>query len=341
MEHDVFISYSRKDEELVKKIRAALTQANISYWIDKEEIKRGTSYAKAISQAVYNSKILLFIWSEHSNNSENTANEISLALEFEKDIVPFKISKKLGPSDMTYHLLKLDRIDACPFESHHIQELVASIAQCLGRGLTPSSTTSGTSGSTPISNTFTSSSTASNTSKMETHKFDNGSYTGEMADGKFNGQGTYCWTDGGRYEGQWKNGNMHGRGIFYYANGSKYKGDWVNDKKQGWGTYDWQDGSRYEGQWNGDYMHVKASFIMPTGINTTDNGRMITNKDQAFIILPMAVNTTDNGRTAKNKDRELTSGKVEAGMKGNGKMIVCTVREHFIIPMVANIRDNG
>lgn len=57
MEHDVFISYSRKDEELVKKIRAALTQANISYWIDKEEIKRGTSYAKAISQAVYNSKI--------------------------------------------------------------------------------------------------------------------------------------------------------------------------------------------------------------------------------------------------------------------------------------------
>ena len=41
MEHDVFISYSRKDEELVKKIRAALTQANISYWIDKEEIKRG------------------------------------------------------------------------------------------------------------------------------------------------------------------------------------------------------------------------------------------------------------------------------------------------------------
>lgn len=131
MEHDVFISYSRKDEELVKKIRAALTQANISYWIDKEEIKRGTSYAKAISQAVYNSKILLFIWSEHSNNSENTANEISLALEFEKNIVPFKISKKLGPSDMTYHLLKLDRIDACPFESHHIQELVASIAQCL------------------------------------------------------------------------------------------------------------------------------------------------------------------------------------------------------------------
>ena len=40
MEHDVFISYSRKDEELVKKIRAALTQANISYWIDKEEKKR-------------------------------------------------------------------------------------------------------------------------------------------------------------------------------------------------------------------------------------------------------------------------------------------------------------
>ena len=122
MEHDVFISYSRKDEELVKKIRAALTQANISYWIDKEEIKRGTSYAKAISQAVYNSKILLFIWSEHSNNSENTANEISLALEFEKNIVPFKISKKLGPSDMTYHLLKLDRIDACPFEHPALRE---------------------------------------------------------------------------------------------------------------------------------------------------------------------------------------------------------------------------
>ena len=107
MEHDVFISYSRKDEELVKKIRAALTQANISYWIDKEEIKRGTSYAKAISQAVYNSKILLFIWSEHSNNSENTANEISLALEFEKNIVPFKISKKLETQRYDLSLIEI------------------------------------------------------------------------------------------------------------------------------------------------------------------------------------------------------------------------------------------
>lgn len=265
MEHDVFISYSRKDEELVKKIRAALTQANISYWIDKEEIKRGTSYAKAISQAVYNSKILLFIWSEHSNNSENTANEISLALEFEKNIVPFKISKKLGPSDMTYHLLKLDRIDACPFESHHIQELVASIAQCLGRGLTPSSTTSGTSGSTPISNTFTSSSTASNTSKMETHKFDNGSYTGEMADGKFNGQGTYCWTDGGRYEGQWVNDKQQGEGIYYYANGCRYEGQWFDDKKQGQGTFTWVNGDKYVGQWMNDRMHGQGIYYHADG----------------------------------------------------------------------------
>ena len=46
MEHDVFISYSRKDEELVKKIRAALTQANISYWIDKAKTITSAYWAK-------------------------------------------------------------------------------------------------------------------------------------------------------------------------------------------------------------------------------------------------------------------------------------------------------
>ncbi|MBR2025638.1 MAG: ribosomal protein L7/L12 [Alistipes sp.] len=76
---------------------------------------------------------MVFIWSDSSNQSPNTANEIALAIEFDKTIVPFKITKLTTASTLAYHLLKLNRIDAIPVEETHIKELVRKVLQLLGK----------------------------------------------------------------------------------------------------------------------------------------------------------------------------------------------------------------
>ena len=80
-----------------------------------------------------------------------------------------------------------------------------------------------------------------------TKKTDNGTYTGYMVYGMFNGTGKFVYNSGAVYEGEWRYGDMHGRGKYTYPDGSCYEGEWKENKKHGQGKYTWADGSYYEG----------------------------------------------------------------------------------------------
>jgi len=51
-------------------------------------------------------------------------------------------------------------------------------------------------------------------------------YEGEFKDGKYDGQGTYTWSDGRKYVGEWKDGKRW-NGIMYDKNGN-ITGKYVN-----------------------------------------------------------------------------------------------------------------
>lgn len=98
--YDVFVSYSRKDyvkddeiipDNPISEILAMFDKNNISYWFDKEGIYSGQEFVEIISNAIVNSKMLIFISSTHSNNSIYTAGEIFEALDGEKLIIPVRI----------------------------------------------------------------------------------------------------------------------------------------------------------------------------------------------------------------------------------------------------------
>lgn len=40
-------------------------------------------------------------------------------------------------------------------------------------------------------------------------------YVGEFADGAFNGEGKFSYTNGDTYEGEWENDERHGEGTYY------------------------------------------------------------------------------------------------------------------------------
>ncbi len=101
MKYDVFISYSRQDyvdehevvkaDSPVKAILDFLDAHQISCWFDKEGIYSGSEFVEVIANAIADSKMMLFVSSEHSNESIYTAGEIFEAIENNKLIIPIKI----------------------------------------------------------------------------------------------------------------------------------------------------------------------------------------------------------------------------------------------------------
>jgi len=80
-----------------------------------------------------------------------------------------------------------------------------------------------------------------------------GSYNGEIVDGKRHGQGSCDYPSGDSYEGQWKNGVKEGTGTYTWKNGDEYIGEFMNDRRTGDGTFVWADsGDRYVGQFKDD-----------------------------------------------------------------------------------------
>ena len=116
--------------------------------------------------------------------------------------------------------------------------------------------------------------------KIERKEFGNGSYEGEMKNGKFHGYGVYRWNNGCTYEGEWENGSFCGYGIYRWADGDMYDGEWKNDKRHGNGKWFNADGSYYTGVWENG-TRVSASEMIGssekvTGVKrervTYDNG---------------------------------------------------------------------
>lgn len=110
---DVFISYSTQDYldsnhniisgNIITKIQESLKQASISYWIDKERLMGGDSFPKRIAQQIRDCKVVIFISTVNSNQSDWTLNEIATAKEYNKKIIPFRFdNSQYSPANMIY-----------------------------------------------------------------------------------------------------------------------------------------------------------------------------------------------------------------------------------------------
>ena len=88
MNHEVFISYSRKDKDIADYVSEVLKENGIRYWIDKEGIYSSSNYKELIVDAIEVAKAVIFISSENSNSSINVIREIGYAVNMNKPILP-------------------------------------------------------------------------------------------------------------------------------------------------------------------------------------------------------------------------------------------------------------
>jgi hypothetical protein len=127
MTQDVFISYSSKDKDIADKICAAIEETGINCWIAPRNVMGGENYAKQIVTAITKCSVMLFVFSEWSNKSDHVENEIDIAFNKGKTIVPFKISDSEMSDELQYYLRKKHWIDGTPEPLKSFDKLVEQI----------------------------------------------------------------------------------------------------------------------------------------------------------------------------------------------------------------------
>lgn len=132
--YDLFVSYSRYDKEIVRKIVDMLRSKGYSVWIDTEGINSGEAFSGIITEAIENSDIVLFFSSTASNKSKWTRRELFLSSEEAKCIIPIKLDNSNYHNQIKLLLCDLDYIDLSNPKNREdgIQHLMNSIGNYLG-----------------------------------------------------------------------------------------------------------------------------------------------------------------------------------------------------------------
>jgi len=107
----IFISYSRKDSEVVDGIVARLTQDGFKVWIDREDIKGGELWREAIVEAVDTAYACILMLSPDSVASNNVRKEVDLTEGAGKALVPVLLAPVKLPANLRYQLAGIQWVE--------------------------------------------------------------------------------------------------------------------------------------------------------------------------------------------------------------------------------------
>ena len=90
-ERRIFISYSSKELEIASKVCDYLERNGILCWIAPRNVDAGGNYASQIVRAIKQCDVLVLLASRSTNASGHVSNEVSIAFDNKKTIIPFKL----------------------------------------------------------------------------------------------------------------------------------------------------------------------------------------------------------------------------------------------------------
>lgn len=130
---NVFISYSTKQTETANRVCAYLEQNGHSCWIAPRNIRPGYNYAAEIVHGISGCDYLLLLASADTNASNYVLNEVTMAFDKGKKIIPFKLQNIDFSDEFQFFLGSTHWIDAWPDIGAGLFQLV----QTLGAGSPP------------------------------------------------------------------------------------------------------------------------------------------------------------------------------------------------------------
>lgn len=129
---EIFISYSRQDGSRVREVVSALGRDGFNVWIDREGITGGNDFVERIVRALSDCKVVVFFSSESSNASPWTRQEISLAREYDRPIIPVRLDMTPYIPTAAFYLSGVQYVDMT--DPSKMEKGIASLEKSL-RGI--------------------------------------------------------------------------------------------------------------------------------------------------------------------------------------------------------------
>ena len=134
----VFISYAKKDYiaadgsavpgNVVDKIIGAFKREGITYWLDREQLAGGDTYAARITRNIKECDVFLFLSTEAANSSEWTRREIGTAVQFGKRIIPVRLDASSYDDAVSLYLSSVQYVDWMELgEKTALERIVAQV----------------------------------------------------------------------------------------------------------------------------------------------------------------------------------------------------------------------
>jgi len=138
--HQVFISYASEniysttsDRQVADQICSELESQGIGCWIAHRDILPGDDWMSAIIDAVDQAKIIILVFSANTEKSKWVKDEIGLALDEDKTIIPFRIQEVYPQRELKLLKVRCQWMHAfTPPLEKHIENLAKIVSRHLG-----------------------------------------------------------------------------------------------------------------------------------------------------------------------------------------------------------------
>lgn len=128
MKHKVFISYSSGELRIAEQVCKYLENMRVTCWMAPRDVNPGSNYASQIVQAIRDCSVLVLLASEQTNLSAHVSNEVSLAFDNKKVIIPFKIEDIIFSDEYLYYLGRKHWIEAHKNIDVGLEQLIKTLS---------------------------------------------------------------------------------------------------------------------------------------------------------------------------------------------------------------------
>jgi hypothetical protein len=128
----IFISYSSKDDKLARTVCTALENRGLTCWIANRDVAPGENFQEAIVRAIRNAKVMVLVFTENANNSDEIKKELALASRYKLVVIPARAEDVLPSDAFELELSTRQWINLFDNWEHGIEGLSARITSLTG-----------------------------------------------------------------------------------------------------------------------------------------------------------------------------------------------------------------
>jgi hypothetical protein len=132
MPASIFISHASKDHAVAETICKAVEHRGYSCWLSSRDIDPGENFQEAIVHAIRTAKVMIFVFSGNSNNSEEVKKEMALASRRNLLTIPLRVEDVTPNEAFDYEFATRQWIDAFDGWEDAIERLIARISAVVG-----------------------------------------------------------------------------------------------------------------------------------------------------------------------------------------------------------------